>query len=605
MAAKLPTTEILARIRRNSEANSDEIFTKMFRYLLRTDIWYEAYKHLYANNGAATKGVNEDTADGFSEAKVKRIIQELRSGNYQPTPVRRTYIAKKSNPSKKRPLGIPTFTDKLVQEVLRMVLEAIYEPVFLDCSHGFRPERSSRTALKSLRLEFAGARWFIEGDIKGCFDAIDHSVLVGLIGKKVKDARLIELVHKFLKAGYMENWVYHETYSGAPQGGIISPLLENICLHELDKFVMQLKAEYDVLSKQLYTHEYQQAKYRTEKARKAIRKYDGDDKVKKRALVKQLHAARSVQLKTPSKLQTDKKIKYIRYADDFIIAVNGNHEDCVEIKRKLTEFVGATLKMELSQEKTLITHSNNYARFLGYDVRVRRNGQIKPKGNTGVTVRSLNNTVELLVPLQDKINRFLFAKKVVIQKPNGTMFPVHRPYLISMSDLEVISTYNAELRGICNYYALASNYCQLRYFAYLMEYSCLKTLAGRHRTSISKIIGKYSDGMGGWGISYDTKTGKKRCYFAKYSDCRNAKECSDTVANAAVMYGYTRNTFEKRLNAKICELCGDTTADHYEVHHVHKVKDLSGKAAWERAMIAKRRKTLVVCQACHHMIHNQ
>ena len=158
MAAKLPTTEILARIRRNSEANSDEIFTKMFRYLLRTDIWYEAYKHLYANNGAATKGVNEDTADGFSEAKVKRIIQELRSGNYQPTPVRRTYIAKKSNPSKKRPLGIPTFTDKLVQEVLRMVLEAIYEPVFLDCSHGFRPERSSRTALKSLRLEFAGAR---------------------------------------------------------------------------------------------------------------------------------------------------------------------------------------------------------------------------------------------------------------------------------------------------------------------------------------------------------------------------------------------------------------------------------------------------------------
>ncbi len=605
MAEMLPTTEILARIRKNSTGNGDEIFTRIFRYLLRPDIWYEAYKHLYANNGAATKGVNEDTADGFSEAKVNKIIRALQDGTYQPTPVRRTYIEKKNDPSKKRPLGIPTFTDKLVQEVLRMVLEAVYEPVFLDCSHGFRPGRSCHTALKSLRLEFTGARWFIEGDIKGCFDAIDHSVLVGLLCQKVKDAKIIGLIHKFLKAGYMENWVYHKTYSGTPQGGIISPLLANIYLHELDKFVMKLKTEYDVPSRQLYTMEYQKAKYQTEKARKAIGKSDNQDREKKKALVKQLKAARTVQLKTPCKLQTDKKIKYIRYADDFIIAVNGNHEDCVEIKRKLAEFIGTTLKMELSQAKTLITHSNNHARFLGYDVRVRRNGQIKPKGDTGITVRSLSNTVELLVPLQDKINRFLFAKRAAIQKSDGTLFPVQRSNLIGMSDLEVVSTYNAELRGICNYYALASNFCQLRYFAYLMEYSCLKTLAGKHRSSISKIVGRFNNGKGDWGIPYETKTGAKRCYFAKYSDSREVKECSDRLPIAAVIYGYARNTFEKRLSAKVCELCGDTNADHYEVHHVHKVKNLDGKAAWERAMIAKRRKTLVVCQKCHHKIHNQ
>ena len=604
MAEMLPTTEILARIRKNSIANRDETFTRMFRYLLRPDIWFEAYRHLYANDGAATKGVDNDTADGFSEAKIKTIITSLENGSYQPKPVRRTYIEKKNDPSKKRPLGIPTFTDKLVQEVLRMMIEAVYEPVFLNCSHGFRPNRSCHTALKSLRLEFTGARWFVEGDIKGCFDNINHSVLIGLIGKKIKDARIIQLIHRFLKAGYLEDWVYHKTYSGTPQGGIISPLLANIYLHELDKFAMKLKSEFDTPSEQLYTPEYRKAMYQTQKARKAIRECDEQDKEKKQALIKQLKAVRAVQLQTPSKLQTDKKIKYIRYADDFIIAVNGSREECAEIKRKLSEFISQSLMMELSEEKTLITHSGEFARFLGYDIRVRRSGKIKSKTGSSATVRTLSNKVELLVPLLDKINKFLFAKGIVKQMPDGTMFPVHRSYLIRMSDLEIVTTYNAELRGICNYYALSSNYCQLRYFAYLMQYSCLKTLAAKHQSSIAKVVNKFKDGKGGWAIPYEIKTGAKRCYFANYYDCKNAGEYSDNVSIAAVLYGYSRNTLEKRLCAKVCELCGDKNAAHYEIHHVHKVKDLKGKAGWERAMISKRRKTLVVCEKCHHNIHD-
>ena len=239
-----PTMEVLARIKKNSTANKEEIFTKLYRYLQRPDIYYEAYKNLYANNGASTKGVSDDTADGFSEAKITKIIQSLNDETYQPAPVRRTYIEKQNG--KKRPLGIPTFTDKLVQEVLRMLLEAVYEPVFLDCSHGFRPNKSCHTALTGLTKGFNGVRWFIEGDIKGCFDNIDHAVLVGLLNKKVKDARLIKLVYRFLKAGYLENWQYHATYSGTPQGGIISPLLANIYLHELDKFVTTLKNDFDL-----------------------------------------------------------------------------------------------------------------------------------------------------------------------------------------------------------------------------------------------------------------------------------------------------------------------------------------------------------------------
>ena len=215
-----PTTEILARISQNSLANKEEVFTKLYRYLLRPDIYFVAYKNLYANNGAATKGVNEDTADGFSEAKIDSIIKALADETYQPMPVRRTYIQKKNNRKKLRPLGIPTFTDKLVQEVLRMILEAVYEPIFLDVSHGFRPKRSCHTALKQLRREFNGTRWFVEGDIKGCFDNINHAVLVGLLNNKIKDARITKLIYKFLKAGYLENWQYHKTYSGTPQGGL-------------------------------------------------------------------------------------------------------------------------------------------------------------------------------------------------------------------------------------------------------------------------------------------------------------------------------------------------------------------------------------------------
>lgn len=153
-----PTTEILERISKDSLTHKEEVFTRLYRYLLRPDIYYQAYQRLYTNKGASTKGINQDTADGFSEAKIEKIIQSLADETYQPTPVRRTYIAKKSNPKKKRPLGIPTFTDKLVQEALRMILEAIYEPLFLDCSHGFRPKRSCHTALDKLKYQFGGAR---------------------------------------------------------------------------------------------------------------------------------------------------------------------------------------------------------------------------------------------------------------------------------------------------------------------------------------------------------------------------------------------------------------------------------------------------------------
>lgn len=594
-----PTTEILARISQNSLANKEEVFTKLYRYLLRPDIYFVAYKNLYANSGAATKGVNEDTADGFSEAKINSIIKALADETYQPMPVRRTYIQKKNNRKKLRPLGIPTFTDKLVQEVLRMILEAVYEPIFLDVSHGFRPKRSCHTALKQLRREFNGTRWFVEGDIKGCFDNINHAVLVGLLNNKIKDARITKLIYKFLKAGYLEDWQYHKTYSGTPQGGIISPLLANIYLHELDKFVMKLKSEFDTPGVGQITPEYRELHNEIKRLSYRLMKVTGEER---KLVLAEYKLKRQKLMSIPCTAQTDKKLKYVRYADDFLIAVKGSREDCQWIKSKLAEFIGDELKMELSEDKTLKTHSSKCARFLGYDVRVRRSGKIKRGGPGHVKKRTLNGGVELLVPLNDKIRQFVFTKGVAIQKEDGSMFPVHRKYLVGLTDLEIVSVYNAELRGICNYYGMASNFCKLHYFAYLMEYSCLKTLASKHKTSLSKIINKFNDGTGKWGVPYETKLGSKRRYFANYADCKGKGSAMDYISNAAVVYGYAVNTLENRLKAKVCELCGTTESDHYEVHHINKLKNLKGKERWEIAMIAKHRKTLVVCRDCHRSI---
>jgi group II intron reverse transcriptase/maturase len=592
---------ILAKISDNSKPNKEEVFTRLYRYLLRPDIYYEAYRNLYANNGASTKGIDNDTADGFSEAKIAKIIKSLSDETYQPKPVRRTYIKKQNG--KMRPLGIPSFSDKLVQEALRMVLESVFEPIFLNQSHGFRPGRSCHTALTELKKEFTGVRWFIEGDIKACFDTIDHTVLIDCINRKIKDARMIKLIYKFLKAGYLENWNYHGTYSGTPQGSGCSPILSNIYLHELDKFVMKLKADFDIYENKNYTPEYRALDSKMKSLHQRIKKADGEKRLQ---LITDYKNIRKKKLKTPAKSQTDKKIKYIRYADDTLIGVNGSREDSEEIKRRLAEFISHTLKMELSDEKTLITHSNDYARFLSYDIRVRRSTQIKCVGKMKHPKRTLSNKVELNVPFADKIHKFIFSKQIAIQKQDGTLFPVYRRDMLHLSDLEIVASYNAELRGLCNYYSLASNFARFNFFSYLMEYSCLKSLAAKHKSSIRKIIKKFGDGKGEWGIPYKTKQGWKRRYFANYADCKeNEEEFTDTISKATTIFRCSVNTFEKRLKAYECELCGTKESDQYEVHHINKVKNLRGKEPWEIAMIAKRRKTLVVCLDCHNNIHYQ
>ena len=594
-----PTTEILERIRKSSADHKDGVFTRLYRYLLRDDVYKIAYKNLYANQGAATKGTDNDTADSFSQEYIDKIIMELSSGTYEPKPVRRTYREKKNG--KLRPLGIPSFKDKIVQDIIRMYLEAIYEPIFSDRSHGFRPGRSCHTALTQITKGFNGIKWFIEGDIKGCFDNIDHDVLLSILTRKIKDSRFINLIRKFLKAGYMEEWKYHATYSGTPQGGILSPILANIYLNELDMKIDEIKKAFDKPANRKSTHEYSAKRWQIEKTEKAIKDCTNADE--KAMLISELKKLRKELCQIPAKDQSDKKIVYVRYADDFLIGVNGTKEECQQIKSLLKEYLTEHLRLELSDEKTKITHSSDCARFLGYDVRVRRNNQLK-KRSDGVIQRTLNLSVELLVPLKDKIERYMLDNKIAIIDKDGKFKPMHRNALVNNTDLEIVDNYNAQTRGICNYYSMASNFGRLDYFVYLMEYSCLKTLARKHQRSIGQMIDKYRYGKT-WAIPYETKSGKKYMPIVRFTDMRAKRKSRysqdiDKIVNPH--YGF--NELDKRISAKKCELCGAENIA-FEIHHINKLKNLKGKELWEKVMISRKRKTLVVCKKCHYKIHGR
>lgn len=598
-----PTSEILERITKSSMNHNDGVFTRLYRYLGREDIYLNAYKNLYANSGAATKGIDNDTADGFSLEYVRTIIDDIQNLSYEPKPVRRTYIPKKDG--KRRPLGIPSFRDKLVQEVLRQILESIYEPVFSKNSHGFRPERSCHTALSQIAKGFRGVKWFVEGDIKGCFDNISHKVLLGILSEKIKDTRFVNLIGKFLKAGYMENWKYHNTYSGSPQGGIISPILANIYLNELDRKMEQMKIDFDKPSNQYCSTAYGSLRGRINRLKQKIK--DNPDSPFRNEWLNSVKKMSKELRKLPYKDYSDKKLVYVRYADDFLIGVSGTKEEAVEVKSQIKEWLANVLGLELSDEKTKITHSSEPARFLGYDLAVRRNQDVKGKKN-GVVQRTLNNSVELNIPFTEKIEAFLFGKKAVIQDRTGKLKPVAICNLLHLTDLEILDTFNAQTRGLSNYYSLASNFSKLSFFVYLMEYSCLKTLAKKHKSSVAKIHNQYRQGKT-WVISYETKKGKRSMSFVKFKDFKRTSSFDkvDTadIDNIKTKYHNTNiNTLDSRLRANACELCGKQGYDKYEIHHINKVKNLTGRTQWEKVMIARRRKTLVVCKDCHTKIHH-
>jgi group II intron reverse transcriptase/maturase len=583
---------------------SDYKFERLYRILFNEEMYYVAYQNINAKPGNMTKGTDSQTIDEMSLDRIEKLIDAIRNESYQPRPSRRTYIPKKNG--KKRPLGIPAFDDKLVQEVIRMILEAIYEGSFEHSSHGFRPQRSCHTALMQITKSFNGAKWFIEGDIKGFFDNINHDVLIGILQERISDERFIRLIRKFLNAGYIEDWVYHKTYSGTPQGGIVSPILANIYLDRLDKYVKEYIKRFDLGEGRTPNRERSQLEYDKRIATQMLKaEDDATDRKLIGRRIKEIDRKRAL-IPSCDEMDSDyRRLKYVRYADDFLIGVIGSLDDCKQIKQDISNFLNEKLQLTLSDEKTLITHSEKPARFLSFDITVRKSNLTK-RNVEGKIRRAYHKKVVLKIP-PDTIKKKLLDYEVLeIKRHNGKeqWKPKHRKGLIFNDDLEILSKYNAELIGFYNYYSIALNAGTVNNFSYIMEYSMYKTFAGKYRTTVPNICRKYKkDGV--FTVSY-TNTKRQQRFRTFYNDGFKRKiEAKDAFFDKLPNYYHAkmRTSLIDRLKARNCELCGETS--ELEMHHVRKLKDIAkGKDPWEVHMIARKRKTMAVCHTCHMKIHH-
>ncbi|UGQ12035.1 reverse transcriptase/maturase family protein [Yinghuangia sp. ASG 101] len=324
---------------------------RIYRQLFNPQLFLMAYGRVYRNKGSMTPGATGETVDGMSQAKIDALIGVLRSETYRWSPARRVYIPKK-NSSKMRPLGMPSWSDKLLAEVVRLLLDAYYDVQFSDRSHGFRPERGCHTALQDVVKYSTGTRWFIEGDISDCFGSLDHQVLLGILREKIHDGRFLRLIGNMLKAGYLEDWKWNATLSGAPQGGVASPILSNIYLDRLDRFVEQvLLPEYNRGKLRRHNPEYHRLDGRMYWAKRR-----GD-----RAAVRALRL-RKRNLPSADPYDPDyRRLRYVRYADDWLLGFAGPKSEAEEIKARIRQFLSRQLKLELSEPKTLITHATSQA----------------------------------------------------------------------------------------------------------------------------------------------------------------------------------------------------------------------------------------------------
>jgi group II intron reverse transcriptase/maturase len=553
-------------------------------------MYLRSYAKLYKNDGAMTPGATGETVDGMSLDKMDRVIEAIRCERWKWPPARRISIAKPKGG--KRPLGMPDWSPKVVQDMIRSILEAYYEPQFSDRSHGFRPYRGCQTALTEIHQTWLGTKWFIEGDIKGCYDNIDHHTLMHILRANIRDNRFLRLIEGALQAGYCEEWTYHPSLSGCPQGGIASPILSNVYLDRLDKFVEHtLIPAYTQGDRRQDNPIYERLTHQAEYHRK-------------KGNLERAQALRREAQTHPSLAPNDpeyRRLKYVRYADDFLLGFIGPMTEAKEIKESITTFLRTELKLTLSAEKTLMTHATTgKARFLGYEIGIMASQTKFDR----LKRRVVNGKVGLYIPedvMQAKRRKYLRDDKVK-----------HRPELLNDSDYDIITRYQGEYRGLVNYYGLAQNLAALGHLRWTMETSLLKTLASKHQTSVTKEAKRLN------AVS-QTPEGPRKCLkliikregkpplIATFGGLSLKRRKHPVIEDRVILpYPRMRSEIVERLLNDTCEVCGGK--ERIEMHHIRKLADLNKqgrreKPLWMKIMIARKRKSIPLCRTCHDDIH--
>lgn len=576
---------------------SDYKYERIYRIFFNEEMFMLAYERIKSKQGNMTPGTDGQTIDGMTISRIGKIIESLKNESYSPKPAKRVYIPKKNG--KKRPLGIPTIDDKLVQEVARMILEAIYEGHFESTSHGFRPFKSCHTALVSIKKTFTGVKWFIEGDIKGFFDNIDHATLIDILRLRIADERFLRLIWKFLKAGYIEEWHFNKTYSGTPQGGIVSPILANIYLDQFDKYMKEYADKFNKGKGRKIRNEYMNLNMRTVNRRKK-RKATTDpvEAARLDAEIKQLQKQlRSMPVRDDMD-ENYRRIQYVRYADDFLIGVIGSKADCEKIKQDVTEYMRDRLKLELSAEKTLITHASEEAKFLGYRITVRTLDVMK-RNCKGILSRTFKGKVQLLLSsetVKGKLESY-GAIKFAEQDGKTVWRPQSRETLIGMESQRILAKYNLEIRGFYNYYCIADNVsATCSKFGYIMQYSLYKTLGQKLNCSMASVVRKYKKN-GEFKIEYLDKKGNLKSRTLYHDGFRQKQPNKMADCDRLPHASFPKRSLAQRLRSEVCELCG--RHGKLTMHHVRTLKSINDKTPWGKRMLAMNRKTLAVCESCY------
>jgi group II intron reverse transcriptase/maturase len=580
-------------IQNKNRQNPLWINRRLYRQLYNPSLHIMAYERLKSKPGNMTPGIDGKTLDGFGLEDIQKTIILLKKEQYWPTPVRRVYIPKKAK-GKYRPLGVPSPRDKIVQECIRLILEAIYELGFQENSHGFRPGRSCHTALESLRRNWVGTKWVIEADITQCFESINHQRLSDILRERIQDDRFINLIGKFLKAGYLENWKYHKTYSGTPQGSVISPILTNVYLDKLDQKLDAICQLYTQGKRREPNQEYLSLMHQR---KQLLSEGEASPKLRKALIGPIREINHRILQSSPYEYNdpTYARVKFLRYADDVAIGVIGPKSLAEQIRDEMAAYLKEDLKLDLNQQKTVITHlATEQAHFLGYAFKTAgprwRKRNLQRKGsphNVIQTIKTTSGNITLLMPLKNLSD---IQKEYLIDGQ-----PACRNALINQPIDQIIEHYNGKLRGWYNYYQLAENVCQLNYTRYVFRYSLAKTLAHKERSSVSKVFAKY-----GKDITYKKPNGRRVCLFNQPLKQVKKARVSAIGIDTLPTWG-PKKTQSKLLDN--CAICG--SPEQIEMHHVRHIRKRGENVqGFTLYMAAINRKQIPVCHKCHQDIHN-
>jgi len=593
----------LERLERLRKLNSDKqwINHDLYRLMYKEDLYILAYERIKSKPGNMTPGSDGETLDGFSLKAIQEIIHEMKTEQFRFKPVRTTYIPKANG--KLRKLGIPSVRDKIVQEVMHMILEAIYDsphgPYFMETSHGFRPNRSCHTALREFREKWTAVNWLIEGDIRACFDELAHQKLIAILRKKIKDERFLNLIWKLLNAGYMDlHGERKDSLIGSPQGGIISPILANVYLHELDVFVEQLREKLEKGKEKRKDPTYERLRNKRLKMVKQGRTRTKEFK----EITRQMRAIPSKQLNDSEYI----RIRYLRYADDWVVGVYGSYRLATEIKQDAKTFLHDQLQLTLNEEKTHITNARTEEGcFLGTILKIGNGGNAKIKLQTSPITRktfkrrSTGMETVMNAPLPKIIKRLAergFCTKEGEPTPkSGWMF---------LDADQLVGLYSSVNRGLQNFYRFADNWAHMQRIQYILQYSLAKTLARKYRISMTRVFKRFGKTLT---IVVPGKNGREDRKVSFYLNPDWNKKRSAFQRGKRPDIDLVQTTIRMKTRSKLGKVCCICeSAEQIEMHHVRHIRKLSHKreaTGFNCLLRALNRKQIPVCITCHRKIH--